>query len=383
MRLKIIKFIIIGEILLISLILFKVVQHKKSEQPKEVEVCPVVQSEVISTVSAVGKIVCLDFYKIDTKANLRVFLPLESPEKGGDIICILANPEEKKLIQSASQNLQLANFELEDAHRRLEEAERRYTRNLKNLSLELEMAREQHKKTQKLYQAGAVPKQQLIEAENLLKRAELQYEEAEEKTDIHELETQFKKTRIQLENSRQEMEAVLDSLKEKTILGGMDVDRVIEVKIDEFDIRKVKVGQFVTIRGSGLSQELSGQVLKIGAKVVQDRDQSYIRAIASIEDMPEIELKPGLAIEAEIEVAHLKNVLVIPLAAVLEKEGGKVVYVAEKGRAGLRSVEVGLSGQEVVQIKKGLQKGDLVVTLGNLDLKDGDPVKVKNVSGDY
>ncbi|MBU1487616.1 hypothetical protein KKH56_06180 [bacterium] len=203
MRVKLIKFIIIGEVLLISLILFKITSHKESGRIKEVEVYPVVCGEVISTVSAVGKIICLDFYKIDTKANLRVFLPLDSPEKGEDIICTLADPEQRKLIQSASQNLQLAALEFETAHRRLEETERQYERNLKDASLNLEMTREQYKKTKELYQAGAVPKQQLIEMENSLKRANLQYEEAGEKANIHGYKDQLKKARIQLENSRQ------------------------------------------------------------------------------------------------------------------------------------------------------------------------------------
>jgi len=102
MRVKLIKFIIIGEVLLISLILFKIARHKESGRIKEVEVCPVFQGEVISTVSAVGKIACLDFYKIDAESNLEVILPLNSPETGKDIVCTFADPVQIKLIKSTS-----------------------------------------------------------------------------------------------------------------------------------------------------------------------------------------------------------------------------------------------------------------------------------------
>lgn len=376
-RKKQIKLIIIAGVLIFGLILLRIVYYKKGEKIKEVEICSVVRKEIISTVSAAGKIASLNFYKIGTESNSRIIMPLSKLEKGGDIICTLADPEERRLIQSASQNLQLSSLEFETAKRRLKEVERGYSRNLENASLSLNASMEQCKKTEKLYEAGAVPKQQLIESQNSFKKTKLQYEDAHEKKDIYSQHVQIKKAQIQLENNQQEMETILDNLKEKIIPRELVTDRVVDVKIDESDIKMINVGQSVKIKRNGFPQDISGHILKIGTKVIQDQGQTYIRAIASIENAPDIESKPGLQVEVEIEVGYLKNVLTIPLAAVLENDRGKAVYVVGKGKAMLRIVEVGLCGQEMVEIKNGLKVGNLVVTLGNLELKDGDSVKVK------
>jgi hypothetical protein len=52
------------------------------------------------------------------------------------------------------------------------------------------------------------------------------------------------------------------------------------------------------------------------------------------------------------------------------------VFVVVDGKAVLRSIEVGQSAGETVEIVNGLQAGDIVVLSGHINLAEGSPVEV-------
>ncbi|MEK9148516.1 MAG: hypothetical protein AAB267_00560 [Candidatus Desantisbacteria bacterium] len=88
-------------------------------------------------------------------------------------------------------------------------------------------------------------------------------------------------------------------------------------------------------------------------------------------------LRLDAGLEAEIEVSNLKNVLLTPLESIIEAEGGDAVYVVKDGKAHLRQVKIGIWGEMEAEAKKGLKKGEKVITVGALDVSDGARVKVK------
>ena len=65
-----------------------------------------------------------------------------------------------------------------------------------------------------------------------------------------------------------------------------------------------------------------------------------------------------------LQVGESKNVLVVPAAAVKEEKGQKYVQVMTNGKAQSVTVETGLSDDENVEIKGGLNAGDQVILPG-------------------
>lgn len=61
----------------------------------------------------------------------------------------------------------------------------------------------------------------------------------------------------------------------------------------------------------------------------------------------------------------LKNVIMIPLAAVIPMEKGNAVYVANSSVAKRRDVQIGIIKGEDVQIKSGLDEGDKLIISGH------------------
>jgi HlyD family secretion protein len=72
----------------------------------------------------------------------------------------------------------------------------------------------------------------------------------------------------------------------------------------------------------------------------------------------------------------------VPLTAVLYGSAGTVVQVVRRQRVETRRVEVGLMYGGQVEIREGLQEGDIVVARAGALLREGDPVRPMTASAD-
>ena len=144
----------------------------------------------------------------------------------------------------------------------------------------------------------------------------------------------------------------------------------VVVAINEKELPYIKINQTAYIRLDAYPEkEFKGQV-----KVINPRLDPATRT-ASIEiyvHNPQSLLKVGMFAHVRL-VLGKKKVLAIPRDA-LEKlpgTGSYYVFIIEEGKARIRNVKIGMSEDNLVEIKKGLKEGDLVVTQGQNRLKDG------------
>ena len=72
-------------------------------------------------------------------------------------------------------------------------------------------------------------------------------------------------------------------------------------------------------------------------------------------------LKPGMSAEVEVVMARYENVLMIPLAAVVETEEGNFCWVGTADKAQRRSLQLGDSNDVFIVVGAGLKEGDEVV----------------------
>jgi membrane fusion protein (multidrug efflux system) len=116
-----------------------------------------------------------------------------------------------------------------------------------------------------------------------------------------------------------------------------------------------------------------GVVVKIDAvaSVVTRTFSAYIRI-----DNPDLRLRPGVTGYARLEQSH--SALAIPSVAILNPVGDQatVFIVDQDSRARIRQVRPGLMADGMTEILDGLQEGDKVVTVGQLELHEGDHVTI-------
>lgn len=91
-------------------------------------------------------------------------------------------------------------------------------------------------------------------------------------------------------------------------------------------------------------------------------------------------LWPGEFVRVEILVHTEKEALIIPSEALISGQKGIFVFVVDDtGTAHMKKIVVGGESEGKSWVKEGLSLGEKVVTLGQLNLKEGSPVRI--VSG--
>lgn len=139
----------------------------------------------------------------------------------------------------------------------------------------------------------------------------------------------------------------------------------IDIDVSETDIAKVKISDpaKVTLDAYGDSVKFAGRVMFIEPAETLIQGVTYYKV--KIDFSPDVEhpIKPGMTATAEIVTATRDNVLMIPMRAVLDKNGHKYVRVLYGAEALESLVKLGLAGDGgMVEVLSGVKEGDLVVT---------------------
>jgi len=88
-------------------------------------------------------------------------------------------------------------------------------------------------------------------------------------------------------------------------------------------------------------------------------------------------IKSGMIARVTITTNTIRNVTLVPLDAVVERFGRKFIYVAGEKAAQERGVVLGRESGEYVQVVEGVEPGELVVSVGQYNLEDGTPVRIR------
>jgi RND family efflux transporter MFP subunit len=93
-------------------------------------------------------------------------------------------------------------------------------------------------------------------------------------------------------------------------------------------------------------------------------------------DNPAHLLKPGMFAEARIVLRQESQIVRIPLAALLDRDGREAVFLAAGTRAALVNPAVAFLEGDYAAIESGVKPGDKVVVVGQQNLNDGDELDV-------
>jgi HlyD family secretion protein len=148
--------------------------------------------------------------------------------------------------------------------------------------------------------------------------------------------------------------------------------------VNETNIAKVKVGQKAEVAAEARpDRKYKGEVRQVVPTA--DRTKGIVQVKIRLLD-PDDLLLPEMAARASFlrdgAQAGAPRKVLAPRGAVRDRGGLKVVLVVESGRIRQQAVETGAEGEDGVEILKGLQGGEDVVT-GGAAPEDGAEVKIK------
>jgi RND family efflux transporter MFP subunit len=149
----------------------------------------------------------------------------------------------------------------------------------------------------------------------------------------------------------------------------------LTVAIEEANLAAVQPGQQVTVTVAAYpDREFMGRVRTVSPTV--DPQSRTVQVTIDLDD-PQGLLRPGMFAQLGIVTLERTGVLVIPRSAVLNRTTQPTVFVVRENRAVQVPVVLGVSDGVRVEVTEGLNEGELVVTSGQADLADGDPVAVQ------
>ncbi|TCT08930.1 efflux RND transporter periplasmic adaptor subunit [Paralcaligenes ureilyticus] len=161
----------------------------------------------------------------------------------------------------------------------------------------------------------------------------------------------------------------------------------IDFNVPQSQLEAIATGQAVSVTAAGLpKQTFTGKVSAIDAKF--DPATRNVTIEATI-DNPKQRLMPGMFARAVVESGAKQPYLTVPQTAVTYNPYGTTVFIVAHKKNGQGKdvltaqqtfIQTGPTRGDQVAIVSGVKEGDVIVTSGQMKLKNGSPVKVDNRS---
>jgi len=357
----------------------------------DVETTPVQKREVVEVYVATGRIEAPRTSKlgVDVAGTVEAVLVEEKDEveKGAPLIRL--RPRDAQLaVERAKARVATLRSELEEIRRGPTDAEIRTAESeVRQFAAQLALAERQHEDMKRLFEQEIVSEWEFEQSRTAVEEARARLETAQarlERLRERPLPEQVEAAQSRLKEARVDLESARDDLAETTLTAPFDGlvlaietnegERVtpqqpliriadmssVEVyaEVDEDYFGRLSPGQPATLIFPSMPDETySATVHRVGPEIVPDR--GVIGVHLAPDSLPGTAF-PGLTVDANIEVARLKQALAVPVDAVARDSQGAYVLTVEQGTAVRRVVTVRARGETWMAVE-GVQAGTHVV----------------------
>jgi len=261
-----------------------------------------------------------------------------------------------------------------------------------------------------IYEQKLLPKIELEKAQAAVEEAKARQKQAEEKLlrakkdlqlELEKAQAAVEEAKFQYKRAEERLLAAKKDLQQATVVSpvtGIIMDRqinvgetprlnqplftigqidqvLVEAQVSEERISELNVNQAATLTFTAFPRDtFEGEITKI--KPVTDSKTRTFLVYAKVAN-PDLKLKPGLT--SFVRFKRQYQGLAVPSIALINPTGLResTVFVVENSTvARLRKVQVGVIAEGMTQIVDGLAPGELVVTVGQVYLRDSDQVRI-------
>jgi HlyD family secretion protein len=155
-------------------------------------------------------------------------------------------------------------------------------------------------------------------------------------------------------------------------------DLLVTLSIDELDVFDILKGQEAVITTEVFPEmEYSGSVYKIAMEGKYSNGVSTFDVEVALNDIENLRL--GMSVDVEIVIDSAENVLLLPVEAIQKRGTKNVVMVGNitansdvklNTQENFKTVEIGLSSEDYVEIISGLEEGDTVYYSSQISTND-------------
>jgi membrane fusion protein (multidrug efflux system) len=150
----------------------------------------------------------------------------------------------------------------------------------------------------------------------------------------------------------------------------------VDFRVPEARIGNVAVGQSLAVHVDAIADRaFLGTIVAIDPRLDETTRTALVRARVP---NPRGELLPGMFARVAVVIGERPNAILVPEQAVVPIGNDTFVYRVVDGKAAMVKVVIGRRGAGEAEIVSGLTADDLVVTGGQMKIRDGAAVMVIN-----
>jgi membrane fusion protein, multidrug efflux system len=254
---------------------------------------------------------------------------------------------------------------------RIEDREFENNLQIESKKLNLDLADNNLKKQQSLYDKGGVTQTELKNSSIEYVKAKYAYENAEIQQVKMSVKAPFDGVIVELpyhtDGVRIDQGAPL--------LKVMQYDKLLmDVKLPEKHLAEVTMDQIVQIANYNVAKDtIYGRISQISPVI--NADTRTFQSVLQIDNEKRL-LRPGMFIKAFILSEKRDGTIVIPKETVISRQDGKVVFTVENGIATEKKITTGLENMNVIEVVSGLKINDRLVISGFETLRNKSKVSV-------
>lgn len=402
-----------NKILIIVIFLFIVVVGSLSfvflDKGIEVEVENVDKGEVIKTLEETGSIETKNnnIYYSKLSGMVKEFnLKVGDTLKKGDIILIIDTNELELKLKSIESKIDAIRFEYKEALKKVDSEKINQMMSRINVArINYYDAKDNYEKNAELYEKGVISKKTLDVFESNFKISKENLDSANndlkllEKGISNNIKEKFLK---EIESLEYEADIIRNSIEDSVLIATKsfvivdkyvnkgevipkgysvlkynDFNNVVKVDVLATEARDIKNGTKVYITDTNNEFKYEGKVIETSPSAftkISDLGIEQKRVKFEVY-FPEINnFVLGYDLDVQFVINERKDVLRVSDRAVFEKNSKHYVFVLEGDVVKLREIQVGLKGDDYIEIIKGLKLGDKVVLSPDNALEDGEKI---------
>lgn len=338
-----------------------------------VEIAPVQKTSIREIGQFTGSLLPLSEFKVAPKIAGRlekILVNIGDTVKGAQLVAVLDDEEYHHQVNQAIAELEVAQANFEERDNALQNANREYERTV--ALREKKIASESELDAAKSEFKGHQAKLKVAQAQVSQEKAAL------EMAKVRLSYTQIKVPASHAANQRVVGERYVDEgamLAPNTpIVSILDIGTLIAViNVIERDYPKIQPELEALISTDAFpGQTFSGKVVRIAPLLMEKSREARIEIEISNDQRL---LKPGMFVRVQIEFKQHENVTVVPIAALVKRNGKQGVFEVDRSekKAHFVPVELGIvNGTQAEILNPPLS--DAVVTLGQHLLEDGSKI---------
>lgn len=148
------------------------------------------------------------------------------------------------------------------------------------------------------------------------------------------------------------------------------------VNVPENELSQFKMNQNYSLQADAYPENsLAGKVILVGSKA--NMGNSYPIQF-SLKNTSDLRIKSGMFGKVNLNNTDTQKHIIIPASAIVGSNIQPQVYIISDGKAVLKNITIASRVQNKVIVANGLNKGNILITNGFINLFDGANVSIKN-----